>query len=152
MLIIPHPKEKKPKIVPLTDEDMDLIRDIPVGFPEIKFFRHLEGARQKHMGQPYHFSYLERAWKRACKKVGIEGVSLYPGTKHSTAMELRKVATYEEVRSMTGHATNKAFERYFRSEGNDLKALYARRKTLLPGEDQTEHGLNTKSGPFKKRN
>ena len=152
LLIIPHPKEKKPKIVPLTKEDIELIRSIPIGLPNLPFFRHVEGAQSKYQGQAFARHYLLRVWKRACAELKIAGVDLYGGTKHSTAMGLREVATFEEVRTMTGHSTNKAFERYFRSEGKDLQALYERRKSIVGQGKQSEHGMNTDSGPFKKHN
>lgn len=42
-LFIPHPKEKTPKVVPLLAEDVELLLDIPMGLPELYFFRHQEG-------------------------------------------------------------------------------------------------------------
>ena len=74
---------------------------------------------------------LYRDWKEACRNLGIEGVDLYRGTKHSTAMGLRAVATFEEVRKMTGHTTNKAFDRYLQLQGEVMKELYGRRKNLV---------------------
>jgi hypothetical protein len=53
-------------------------------------------------------------------------------------MALREAATYEEVRKMTGHTTNKAFDRYLRLEGSNMKALYSRRQTVLDNELITE--------------
>ena len=67
--------------------------------------------------------------------MGIEGVDLYGGTKHSTAMGVRKYATFEEVRLMTGHSTNKAFERYFRTEGEALEALYTKRNAAITSDN-----------------
>ena len=61
----------------------------------------------------------------------IEDVDLYGGTKHSTAMGLREVATFEEARKMTGHTTNKAFDRYLQLEGEKMKELYARRESVM---------------------
>jgi integrase len=148
ILIIPHPKEKKPKIIPLTEEDVKIIREIPLGLPGLKFFRHFEPLRLSDKGKPFHHSYIYKAWKRACAALGIADVDLYGGTKHSTAMGLREVATFEEVRTMTGHATNKAFERYFRAEGKDLKALYERRKSVIEPDNQ----LTTKNDQSKIHN
>ena len=36
--IIPHPKEKRPKIVQMINEDIEILKDIPRGFPELPFF------------------------------------------------------------------------------------------------------------------
>ena len=42
-LIIPHPKEKKPKVIPLLDEDVEFIKSLPRGLPFLPFFRHEAG-------------------------------------------------------------------------------------------------------------
>lgn len=52
-------------------------------------------------------------------------------------MGLRVAASYEEVRKMTGHTTNKAFDRYLQLEGDTMKALYGRRQGLLSTPDNT---------------
>ena len=129
-----HPEERKPKIVPLLDEDRELLARLPLAFPEMPFFRHENHAPQD-AGKKFGYNRLYRDWKTACLRLGIEGVDLYGGTKHSTAMGLREVSTFEEVRAMTGHSTNRAFTRYFQLEGEALKALYARRKPLLTDND-----------------
>ena len=131
LLFIPHPKERKPKVVPLLEEDLELLRDFPEEHPSLPFFRHGAGARTDRAGAPLGKQRLYRDWKEACRNLGIEGVDLYGGTKHSTAMGLREVATFEEVRKMTGHTTNKAFDRYLQLEGEKMKELYRRRRNLV---------------------
>jgi len=74
---------------------------------------------------------LREAWKRACARLGVEGVDLYGGTKHSTAVGLRDFLGYEEVRKMTGHTTNKSLDRYIQLQGEALRRLYAQRDGLL---------------------
>lgn len=133
LLIIPHPKERKPKVVPLTEEDIQLVHSMPVSLPDLKFFRN-DGTDAHGLcrpGEPFGPDRLYRVWKRACKALGIEGVDLYGGSKHSTAQALRGMATFEEVRTMTGHASNKAFERYYRVEGDAMKDLYSRRSKII---------------------
>lgn len=44
-LVIPHPKEKTPKIVYLLGEDVELLKSIPRGFPDLYFFRHPKGIK-----------------------------------------------------------------------------------------------------------
>ena len=56
--------------------------------------------------------------------MGIEDVDLYGGTRHSTVRELRKYRTPEEIKLGSMHSTNKAFERYFQVEPNDLRNIY----------------------------
>jgi len=61
--------------------------------------------------------------------LGIEGVDLYGGTRHSTARALRKHFSPEEIKRATMHSTNKAFERYFMIEADDMRDIY---KTATP--------------------
>lgn len=62
--------------------------------------------------------------KKACDNLGIEGVDLYGGTRHSSALALRDLISPEQIRRATMHGTNKAFERYFRIEGAEMKNVY----------------------------
>ena len=63
----------------------------------------------------YSFSWaaaLSR-WKRTCKNLGIDGLDLYGGTKHSTVTAARENMSPEEIRRyLTEHQTNAAFDRY----------------------------------------
>ena len=65
---------------------------------------------------------------------GVEGVDLYGGTKHSTAMAFRKVATPEEIKRAMMESTNKAFERYFRIEADEVRSVYERTKQIVHPE------------------
>lgn len=124
-LIIPHPKEKKPKLVPLIDEDIELIKTFPKGLPELPFFRHVKGIKGYAAGKPFGSKYFYKWWVKVTKSLGIEGVDLYGGTRHSSAIALRKYRTPEEIKCATMHSTNKAFERYFHIESDDLRDIYS---------------------------
>ena len=66
------------------------------------------------IGTQFGPKYFKKWWDKACKNLGIKGVDLYGGTKHSTATALGEFLTPEQIkRGGTGSATNKAFERYF---------------------------------------
>ncbi|MCB2226361.1 MAG: hypothetical protein KQH53_06745 [Desulfarculaceae bacterium] len=39
--VVIKPKEKKPKLIPMLDEDIELYRGLPTPFPDLPFFRHL---------------------------------------------------------------------------------------------------------------
>jgi len=54
---IPHPKEKKPKWVPLIDEDIEILQSIPRGFPKLPFFRHASGVSGVQPGEPFGEKY-----------------------------------------------------------------------------------------------
>ncbi len=123
-LFIPHPKEKRPKVVPLLDEDREHLSTLPQGLPNLFFFRHPAGISGVKAGDPFGPRYLYKWWKKACNNLGVEGVDLYGGTRHSTALALRQVATPEQIRRATMHSTNKAFERYFRVETDEVKDVY----------------------------
>lgn len=145
LLLIPHPKEKRPKIVPLIPEDREILSSIPLNYDQsVKFFRHEAGISGATIGESFGPRQLYRAWKQACAVLKILDVDLYGGTKHSTAMGVRRYATFEEVRTMTGHSTNKAFERYFKLEGESLQKLYARRGKAVKADKNSDNGLITK--------
>ena len=118
-IVIPHPKEKAPKIVYLLQEDIEYLRAQPTGFPDLWFFRHSHSKGVKK-GSKFGNGYLYKWWKRACANLGIEGVDLYGGTRHSTVTALGKICTPEEVKDATGHVSE-AFERYF--QGKQARAL-----------------------------
>ncbi len=40
---------------------------------------------------------LRRTWAAACRRVGVAGVSLYEGTKHSTAARLKALAADDRL-------------------------------------------------------
>jgi len=123
-LFIPHPKERRPKLVPLRAEDVDLIKALPRGLPHLPFFRHTTSHGGIKPGTKFGPKYLYKWWKRACANLGIEGVDLYGGTRHSSVRALGKYRTPEEIRRATMHSTNKAFERYYQMEADDLRAIY----------------------------
>ncbi|MFC1580891.1 tyrosine-type recombinase/integrase [Thermodesulfobacteriota bacterium] len=123
-IIIPHPKEKRPKMVYLLDEDVEHLRSHLRGLPDLYFFRHPKGISGAIAGKQFGEKYLYKWWKKACKNIGIEKVDLYGGTRHSTVRELRKHRTPEEIRLGSMHSTNKAFERYFQTDPEDLRGIY----------------------------
>ena len=116
VLIFPQPKEKKPKLVPLFQDDAERLRALPPALPATPFFRHLNGGKGFRAGTPFGEKYLYKWWKKACARLDIEGVDLYGGTRHSSAAAARAVLTYEEIKTLTGHSTNAAFERYFQRD------------------------------------
>ena len=104
------------------------------------FFRHTKGNGSAKPGQQFGKDYLYNCWKRACAKLGIEGVDLYGGTRHSSVVDLRRRHSSEDVVRAMGTKTRKAWERYLQSSGDELRPLYAdtRTDTLV---------INAQSGP-----
>ncbi|MBW2613714.1 MAG: hypothetical protein JRE12_15340 [Deltaproteobacteria bacterium] len=128
-IIIPHPKEKKPKITYLMDDDIEIIKSMPTGMPHMYFFRHPKGIPGVKPGTKFGVHYLWKWWKKACAELGIENVDLYGGTRHSTATALGNVCTPEEVKDATGHSS-KAFERYFQGKASRAKMVTVKIKKL----------------------
>lgn len=127
LITITHNKERKPKVLALTKDDIELIKSFPRGFPDLHFFRHQKGYLS---GQRFGKDLFYQYWKRACKELGIEGVDLYGGTKHSTVKALREYLRPDEIKRGTGIATNKAFERYYQFEFEDELKVYNKRQEL----------------------
>ncbi len=125
---ITHNKERKSKKVYLLDEDVEIIKTFPRAIDKnMFFFRHgkRKGVHKSKKGQ-FGKDYLYTWWRRACQNIGVEGVPLYPGTKHSTVVALGEQCTPEQIKKYgTGHETNKAFDRYFQVSAEKKRELFA---------------------------
>jgi integrase len=116
----------KHTVIYLLDEDVELLRSMPRGFPKQYFFRHTSlrsGLKITDLDQ-FGNKYLYKWWKKACDALGIEGVDLYGGTRHSTVTRLGQFYSPEEImQDGSGHTTNKAFSRYFHRHAAQKKAM-----------------------------
>jgi hypothetical protein len=81
---------------------------------------------------------------KACTNLGIDGVDLYGGTRHSSARALRMHRTPEEIKRATMHTTNKAFERYFQIEADDVRNIYRDTLVTFP-PDNTDKELTRRT-------
>lgn len=134
--VIPSPKEKKPKMVAILDEDIELYHSMTSGLPDLHFFRHFRCFKGVKTGQQHGDKLWRNWWTKACKNLGVEGVDMYGGTRHSTASALGEHFSKEELREHgTMHGTNKAFDRYVQSEkkGGNLK-IFKKAKELQSGK------------------
>lgn len=111
------------KRIYLIEEDVDTIRTLPRGMPLMPFFRHEKKKGQpagKQFGKDYWYSW----WRKACRNLSIKGVSLYPGTRHSTVTGLGDELSPEEIMAgASDHRTNKAFARYFHLKAERRRAI-----------------------------
>lgn len=139
--LVRHTKEGNEKVVPMLPKDKELVDSLPVGLPELPFFRHTSGKGGVKVGQQFGEKYLYKWWKRACENLGIEGVDLYGGTRHSSATALKDQCTPEQIKAGTMHTTNKAFERYFQRKSDDAIQVYSL--------TETGHERDTKKAPRK---
>jgi integrase len=145
LFLFPDPKEKRLKRVPITPEDLEILNQIPRGLPELPFFRHLKGYKGCKPGQMFGKKHFYNWWTRARKNLGIKEVDLYGGTRHSSALALRvEGCTPEEIRRATMHSTNKAFERYYKIETDEIRSIYQK--------SQGATALQPLSNPPKKSN
>lgn len=135
VVVIPNPKEKRAKTVPLLDEDIELLKSMPRGLPNLYFFRHVTGRSGVRAGQQFGNKYLYKWWKKACSNLGIHEVDLYGGTRHSSARALREFNSPEEIKRATMHTTNKAFERYFQIELEDVRGVYGNTSRNIKKKD-----------------
>jgi integrase len=128
LVIRKHKTGSVPKVVRLIQEDVTLLNSLPKGFPGMPLFRHDRPVQRVKVGQRFGQAAFSRAWQRACKVVGIEGVDLYGGTRHSSAIALYQDAglSPEQVKKATGHKSSSSFNRYFRMDIDDIAELHAK--------------------------
>ncbi|MGL1932201.1 MAG: tyrosine-type recombinase/integrase [Desulfotalea sp.] len=119
-IYIHHSKTGETKPVPILNEDIDIVKQLKRSY----FFHHENGKGGLKQGQRYGDKYFYKWWKRAYKNLDIEGVDLYAGRRHSSAIALREHFSPEQIKQGTMHQTNKAFERYFRVGANDIRSIY----------------------------
>ncbi|MBN2254626.1 MAG: tyrosine-type recombinase/integrase [Deltaproteobacteria bacterium] len=137
---ITHSKENRVKYVPMIPEDIEIVRTLPLGVPFIPFFRHEISGHGVKEGRPYGRNRLRVIWSEACKKLGIEGVSLYPGTKHSSVTALNKMGySPEDIQAnATGHLSA-AFKRYLVPDVDKSIEMY---QASMPGNKREISGTN----------
>lgn len=144
-IFYPDPKEgDKGKFIHLAPEDCQLIEGIknmvPPALPDTFFFRHLKSKKGIKAGRRFGPKYFKIWWDKACKNLGIEGVDLYGGTKHSTVTALGQIMTPEQIqRGATGHASD-AFKRYMLPDVNE--ARQARQAVAEIQNKGAKHPLN----------
>lgn len=131
IILIRDPKAAEPYEMPLTDDDVRILRDLPRGIGELPFFRHTPSPSWSQ-GRPFGVKYWYKWWKKACESLGIEGMDLYGGTRHSSAQAMRHTHSPEEIRWATMHRTNAAFERCFSMDLEDLLEMYEQVQCALP--------------------
>ncbi|MBU0972877.1 MAG: hypothetical protein KKC20_19685 [Proteobacteria bacterium] len=137
-IFFPDPKEgDKGKFVHLATEDCQMIKSLwePKGLPHMFFFRHLKSRSGVRAGVQFGPKYFKNFWDMACKNLGIIGVDLYGGTKHSTVTALGKVLSPEQIqRGGTGHASD-AFKRYMLPDANESRKV---RQAVSKVQPQTD--------------
>jgi hypothetical protein len=117
----PTKKKNKFKYIKLHPDHVEEWRNIQLKYPAmsgVPFFRHISGIGGSRPNEIFGDKYLYKYWDKGCKEVGLIGVPLYPGTKHTTATETAKYMGTDKAKNASG-LTNKAFERYCQVENTD---------------------------------
>lgn len=83
-------------------------------------------------GKPFSESWARKIWKRTAKKVGFD-ISLYQGTRHSSATEAVDRVGLDATQEFLDHASQKMTRRYVRLNPDRL------RKVLRPAGDSMEN-------------
>ncbi|SDE21752.1 Integrase [Desulfuromonas thiophila] len=130
VLVIRRPTKRKNhmKTIRLIPEHVERVRQFRAQFPgvgEAPFFRHSGNLQGCAAGSPFGPAYFRKYWHRACQTLGIKGLDLYGGTRHTTTTELSRNYSTDMARKASGHETNKAFDRYCQVQ--DSTALEAAR-------------------------
>lgn len=148
-IVFPQPKEREPKFIHLLPELSELIEEVremtPPALPEVYFFRHLKTRSGVKAGEQFGPKYFNKWWSVAAKNLGITGVSVYPGTKHSTITALGKIMSPEQIKHNVAGHTSDAFERYFLPDHHD--AITATRQVAQMQSDK--HLINFFEGKNK---
>ena len=131
------------KSIPLIAEDVDILKTFSLSpFPDMPFFRHTGGVSGCKEEQSFGEKYFYKWWKIACSNLGIEGVDLYGGTRHSSVRALRAYHSPEEIKRAAMSETNKAFDRYMGKDTDaDLRSVYRKSAKVIPiGNPGNEFG------------
>ncbi len=129
LVVIERPtKRRNQKALWLIPEDVEILKGLTRGMPQMPLFRH-EGT-----GEVFGKAYLSREWNKACKAVGLEGVSLYAGTRHTSVTALQEHYSPDQIKLLgTEHDTNRAFERYlFPDKDQSIKMAEAASRAKPP--------------------
>lgn len=123
ILIIHNPTKRRHKFktIRLAEDHVNMWRHLQQQYPampDMPFFRHTTGINRVKADTPFGEKYLYKWWIKACAVVGLEGVPLYPGTKHTTATETARMLGTAAARTASG-LTNKAFDRYCEIENTE---------------------------------
>jgi len=111
----PTKRKNKLKKTRLLDHHIEIIaelKEMHPALPGVLFFRHHGGVQSVKSDQPFGPKYLKTRWDDACRALGIEGLDLYGGTRHTTTTEIARRAGTANARKASAHETNKAFDRY----------------------------------------
>lgn len=136
-LTIQHPTKRRNqvKVVRLLSVHYDQWEAFVSRFPAVPslpFFRHHGDVQGVAVNEPFGPNLLSNWWRRACKNLGITGLDLYGGTRHTTTTAMAQVVGTDKTKKTTMHETNKAFARYCQTQDDTawevVKAMDAKKR------------------------
>ncbi len=78
---------------------------------------------------------LRRTWEKACRTVGIAGISVYEGCKHSFATDaIARDVPERQLQAFLGHADVRSTRRYARMASSALIHVLRPRRPTRPGK------------------
>jgi len=118
-------KSRNVKTVPIVDNDLTAWLLQRVGTeailadPDGPLFENPAGHEEGWWSE----TAMRRVWANACKRVGVTGVGLYEGTKHSTATRLKALGADDRVlQSLMGHRDVRSVRFYAGLSGATLRS------------------------------
>lgn len=126
-------KNDEPKTLPLPDEILDWIEKWA---PKEKRLRGEVLFTNPRTGGPWSEAALRRQWYQACNIVGVR-ISLYRGTKHSTATELRRQGVpLDVIQRLCGHRDKRSTEVYAKLSDHALVEAIRRPRVRSVGRSR----------------
>jgi integrase len=106
-------KTNEGRLVPLTEELVEMFRSMPRGLPEVKVFT--------FQGKP--LTYIKVGFVKACKRAGIEDFTFHD-LRHTAINNWRMQGhDYFRIMAASGHKTMSVFKRYNTVSKDELRAL-----------------------------
>lgn len=114
-------KEKNVRDVPLTDDLVEALRQLPTPLKPSNFVFTLNG-------RPLTINMIWRTWDNACKAVGVK-IAPYQGTRHSLATQLLNEGVSDKlIQGLLGHKTREMMDRYAKLHITTLRDILQRRR------------------------
>ena len=105
---LPDTKNGDSRDVPLSQQALQLLRDLPRNIREDQAFF------------PLHFEALKGSWRRACSRAGIIDLRFHNLRHEATYMFFEKGLNVMEVAAITGHKDLRMLQRYTHLRAEDL--------------------------------
>ncbi len=129
--IRPTTKARQIKILPLDGDVKDALSKLPWHITSPFVFQ--------KKGHPYSESWARKLWKRISKSLNVE-ISLYQGTRHSSATELAERMGVDLAQEFLHHASRAMTKRYAKQSVENLKK--GLRPTSIQNLSKLKNGKN----------